>query len=111
MGRSFAVALADQSNEPIVFDLGPDAEFSIARPLPGFPVAELAAHASEGGVQAIGAFLEFFEAVMEPDEFKRFKEEARTRRVDLETLMEIGGYVIEQGAGRPTPRRSDSLES
>lgn len=109
--KSFAAALADAKQEPITFDLGDDAEFSIQRPLPGLPVAQLAALADEGGTKAIAAFLEFFEAAMEPDEFQRFKKEANDRRIDLSTLIDIAGFVIAEGSGRPTPRRSDSSES
>ncbi len=110
MGKSFAAAISDARDEPIQFDLGPEAAFEVPRPLPGFAVARLASRAEDGGAKAIGAFLEFLEGVMDPDEFKRFSQVATEKRVDLETLIGIGTYVIEEGSGRPTAPSSGSAE-
>ncbi len=108
--KSFAAALAETKGEPITFDFGEDATFSIPRPLPGFPMAELAAAGDKEGAEAIAAFMRFFESVMAPEEFRRFKVVCTQKRVPLELLVEIGGFVLSEGTGRPTQQQSDSVE-
>ncbi len=111
MSKSFASALADYQVEPIRFDLGADAEFEVQRPIPGFAVARLAARGTEDGARAIAAFLEFLEAVMDSEQFERFSQAAIEKRIDLETLIAIGTYIMEEGTGRPTQESSDSSPS
>jgi hypothetical protein len=106
--RSFAAALAELDHEPITFDLGEDATFSVPRPIPGVAMGKLAAQEGASDAQAFIAFMDFFEIVMTPDEFARFETIANERRVPLEMVVEIAHYVIEEGVGRPTEQPSDS---
>lgn len=100
--KSFAAAVANKKKRPLTFDIAKGEKFTIERPLPGFALANLAAKGDSGGGEAVSAFIEFFEAVMDPEEFLRFKETANAERLDLETLIDIATYVIEEGSGRPT---------
>lgn len=115
--RSFAAALAELDQGCIKFDLGEDKEFSIPTPLPGVELARLGKLATTefedeqvAAAFAIGAYLDFFQAVMSKEDFKRFEQTCRDVRVPLDMLIEIAQYVMEEATGRPTKQRSVSQE-
>ncbi len=110
MGKSFSAAVSDANKEPIEFDLEGE-KFEVARPLPGISLSELAGKAEMGGSAAYAGFLQFIEDVMTPDDYKRFRDTAQRLRIDLETLTEISGYILQEGTGRPKAPSGTSSDS
>ncbi len=102
MSKSFAAAVADHEEEPIVFDLAGGAPFSIERPLSGYLIAKLTAKGAEGGGQAFAGFFEFLKAVLGDEEFERFEAEMIEKKFGVKELTDVASYIIEEGAGRPT---------
>lgn len=107
--RSFAAAIAELQRQEVTFDLGENASFSVSLPLPGIAIASLGKEAlrefddeKKQAAQAMSACLDFFEAALTPEDFKRFTTKANELRVPIEMLLEIAQYVMEEASGRPT---------
>lgn len=100
--KTFTAAKADALGDPISFDIDGD-EFLIPRPVPAWPMLELAACGDEGEPTRIAAaFVGFLTAVLPAEQHERFRRTCAEKRVDQELLLEIVQFVIEESTGRPT---------
>ena len=111
--RSFGSHNKKQTREPVTFDLlGVDengeefTETFTARPsIPGMAVLSFAAEGTNTeGNQSVAAVYNFYSVAMEEEEYKRFKAFAGDPKYDIEldTLVEIIGFLVEEYASRPT---------
>lgn len=111
--KSFAAAKAEALGDPITFDID-GVEFTIPRPIPAWPMLELAAAGDEDDQTAIAvAFIRFLMALIPADQHARFTSTCTEKRVDADLLLEIVQFVIEEASGRPTvpPSSSDGRPS
>lgn len=114
--RSFGAARAASTETPIVFDVAGE-EFSVARPLKGTAMLDLADMTDAEGDRAMAAFAAFFRSVLGPQEYKRLR--AAADRADLvfgkdqeeDSILGIVRYIVEEAMGRPTEQRSESVDS
>lgn len=106
--RQFAAAKAEALGDPITFDIDGD-HFTIPRPLPAWPMLELAALSEEDQPNKVAAaFIGFLTAVLPADQHDRFRRTCADRRVDQELLLEVVQFVIEESVGLPTVPPSSS---
>jgi hypothetical protein len=90
--------------EPVEFDLN-DQLFHCKPALQGAVLLEFVSRAdSDEGAQAATALYGFFEDVMEPEEYTRFRDYLKNPSViiDMETLGDIAAWLIEEYTARPT---------
>lgn len=102
--RSFTPASVDQ--KPITFDIL-DEEFEARPALPGAVILDFIASSGggdEGGGEVAKKLLGFFERALTPESHERFAVLINDpdKAVDLETLSEIVGWLIEEYTSRPT---------
>lgn len=112
--RSFGSHNKKATKKPVTFDLlgyneETDKEYTAtftARPsVPGMTVLSFAAAgAGENSSGSIAAVYGFFEKALEEEEYDRFVKfvEDPAYDVDLDTLVEIIGFLVEEYASRPT---------
>lgn len=112
--RTFGSHNKKATKVPVTFDLlgydeEADKEYTAtftARPkLPGMAVLEFAATgAGEDASGSITAVFDFYQKALTKSEYDRFKEFVDDPRydVELETLIEIIGFLVEEYASRPT---------
>lgn len=108
--RTFGSRNKKASKAPVTFDIeGVDTEDNeyveafTARPtIPGIAIMEFADKGASGA--GMGAMLELYEAAMEEEEYKRFDKFVHDPKniVELETLTELAGYLVEEYTSRPT---------
>lgn len=90
--------------EPIEFELN-DQKFHCKPALQGAVLLEFVARAdSDDGGAAAGALYSFFEDVMEPPEYLRFRDYLRNDEViiEMDTIGDIAAWLIEEYTARPT---------
>lgn len=96
--RSFGTA--GKKSVPITFDVAGE-EFTARGSLPGITVVEFAEKSKEGGLSTIN---DIFEMALLPESHERFDTLIHDpeKEIDLETLTEIMGWLVEQYTSRPT---------
>lgn len=103
--RSFSSKPKDgeKTVEPPTFDLNGQ-EFTGRPRLPGAVVLNFIASADDEGGAVAKQLLGFFDAALVPESLDRFKAVINDpdEVVELETLSEIVGWLIEQYTSRPT---------
>jgi len=102
--KSFRGGRAIAEFDPIEFELN-DQTFSCKPALQGAVLLEFVSKAdSENGGAAAGALYSFFEDAMEPNEYVRFMDYLKSPDViiDMETIGDIAGWLVEQYTARPT---------
>lgn len=90
--------------EPISFELNGEV-FQCRPEVPGTLLLEYAAMAGQNdGAVAAKVILDFFQAVMEDEEHARFRKftDSVDTVVDVATLGDILGWLVEQYSARPT---------
>lgn len=101
--RSFS-AKKQADKGPLTFDLEGQ-KFEAHRQVPGAVLLDFMASAGEDGAGAAGAILPFFEDALIEEDYQRFAKLIKDPDVliDMETLMEIIAYLIEEYAdSRPS---------
>lgn len=100
--RDFAAARAE--SEPLTFTLAGHA-FTIDR-VPAGPLLDLADQATLTDEKAMAAFARFMHALVREEERATLR--AALDETDLQTVLEIVQWVIEESTGRPLPTASSS---
>jgi hypothetical protein len=104
--RDFDAARAERAREPIEFKLGGEM-FSATGDMPAGLLLDAAAGLGSDDPAAQGAvFAALFEGIVAPEDHERFG--AAVRRVDIETVMELITWIMEEVTGRPLPMSSPS---
>lgn len=103
--RSFSTKPKDGEKpiEPPTFDLN-DQTFTGRPRLPGAVILGFISSADEEGGAVAKQLLGFFDSALEPESLERFTKVINDpdEVVELETLSEIVGWLIEQYTSRPT---------
>lgn len=102
--RSFSASKRTEELEPITFDLEGE-EFTALPKIPGAYLLDFMAEAGDDGTAAAGAILPFIEKALGEDEWARFEKVINDPdiAVEIETLVEIVGYLVESYAdSRPS---------
>lgn len=101
----FRAAQADAALSPVEFHVDGDPQpFTVARPVPGMAVLDLAveATADDGSEHArLAAFLRYLQAVL-GDQWPRFRSSSTDARLGVEELLQVVQYITEEATGRPT---------
>lgn len=106
--KDFDAARAEQHREPLTFRLGGE-EFTITGVLPAGILLDIAAAQSSGNQEAMfGAVVGMWDQLVPPADQERFA--AAIRRVDLETMLALVEWVVEETTGRPFGSSSSSPE-
>lgn len=111
--RTFGSHKKKASKKPVTFDIfgyneEEDKEYTAtftARPsVPGMAVLEFAAAGAGENSGSVAAVYGFFQKALVEEEYARFMEfvEDPNYDVDLDTLVEIIGFLVEEYASRPT---------
>jgi hypothetical protein len=98
--------------EPLSFSLVGET-FKVTPAIQGHVLLNFVADASgDDGGAAAKALDQFFEKVMETEEFKRFKAHLENPRIiiDMEKLGEIAGWLVEEYTTRPTQPPTSSAD-
>jgi hypothetical protein len=106
--KDFGKTTAIEEYPPLGFSLNGE-EFSCRPALPGTALLDFVRRAdSDSGGTAAEAIVEFLEESLEGDDRDRFSAMIRDpdQIVDVETLGEIAGWIVEQYTSRPTKPRS-----
>jgi hypothetical protein len=119
---AYEAAAREAEGKPVTFGLG-GAKFSTKLPaeIDGFVVMELAKVGVErgdmddddedGGMEVLASFYEFFDGILAPAEFRRFRKVARRHGVPLDVLMTIAKDIMPLLFGRPTSPSAGSAAS
>lgn len=107
--RDFDAARRERQLEQLTFTVGGDT-FTIDASLPAGVLLDLGRYtASSDSQQAFAAFVGFWDEVIPPDDQERFAQ--AVRRVDLDTMIAMVEWIVEESTGRPLGRRSSSPEA
>ena len=95
--RSFSSKSREHDAVPLTFDLEGE-EFEAHPQIPGAVLLDFVAAAGEDGTGTATAIYPFFEAALLPESNERFVKIIRDPEVlvDLETLVEIAAYLVEE---------------
>lgn len=97
--RDFDAARAEQHREPLTFRLGGE-EFTIDGALPAGILLDIAAAQSSGNQEAMfGAIVGMWDQLIPQPDQERFAQ--AIRKVDLETMLALVEWVVEETTGRP----------
>ena len=121
MSIQYEAAAREAEGKPVTWGLG-GAKFVTRKPdeIDGFVVMELAKMAAveddddddeRSGMEILAAFLEFFDGVMLPSEFRRFRKVCRRHSVPLDVIITIAKDIMPLLFGRPTTPSSSSAAS
>jgi len=107
---TFGAARRDATGEPIIFHVEGEAEpFTIPRPLPAFPLLDMAAEAMDGNeAGALGGFLRFLRGCIPEGEWHRFRDAVTRERWEASDLLPLVQYLVQEATGRPTTPLSGS---
>lgn len=106
----FGAARKEVSAEPIIFMVEGEAEpFYVPRPVPAFPLMDMAAEAEDGNqAGALGGFLRFLKGCIPEEHWPRFRDAITRERWGAEDILPLIRYLVEEATGRPTTPPSDS---
>ncbi len=121
MSIQYEAAAREAEGKPVTFGLG-GARFSTKSPdeIDGFVVMELSKAGVEedelgdeesSGMRVLASFYEFFDGVLVPAEFKRFRKVCRRHSVPLDVIITIAKDIMPLLFGRPTTPSSSSAAS
>lgn len=106
--RDFDAARAEQHREPLTFRLGGE-EFTITGALPAGVLLDIAAAQTSNDQEAMfGAIVGMWDQLVAPVDQERFAQ--AIRRVDMETMLALVEWVVEETTGRPFGSPSSSPE-
>lgn len=108
--RKFATRKAKAQEETeIGFDLG-ETHYDCRPEIQGAVILEFIAAADNGNSGAAAQILPFFDEVLPEDELEKFKAQLKSKDeiIEMETLSEIVGYLIEEYTDRPTEASTPS---
>lgn len=110
--RSFGSHNKKATKEPVSFDvLGVDEEgneftetFTARATVPGMSIIDFAAGGAGEGKNSVAAVQSFYKKALPEEEYARFIEFTDNPKfdVELDTLVEIIGFLVEEYASRPT---------
>lgn len=107
--RNFAAASAEVASEPITFTVGDSRTFTVPRPVPALPMLELAAASNEDTPDKVAAaFGGYIFGVLPADQHADFRKACADARMDMDGLLELVQWIIEEATGRPTQPPSSS---
>lgn len=100
----FGAARKEVSAEPIVFMVDGEAEpFLVPRPVPAFPLMDMAAEAADGNeTAAITSFLRFLKGCIPDNQWGRFRDAVTRARWDVGDLLPLVQWLVQEATGRPT---------
>lgn len=110
--KDFSGGTSIEDFEPLSFTLNGET-FNAVPAIQGSTLLEFVAAAdSDSGGAAAGALYSFFENCMEPDEYARFRALLKDPKIiiDMETIGEIAGWLVEEYTTRPTKRPVSSVD-
>jgi hypothetical protein len=88
---------------------GEEVAFTVPRPLPAFPLLDMASEAQDGDQAAtLAAFLRFLRACITEAEWPRFRSAVTRARWSAPDLLPLVQYLIQEATGRPTMPPLDS---
>ena len=105
--KDFGKGKAPENTEPIVFKLF-DEEFTAVPQIQGSLLIDLVKNsASDDAAKAAEIIVEFLDSVLEDESQVRFQAliNSKDRIVDIETLGEITGWLVEEYTNRPEEQR------
>jgi hypothetical protein len=118
----YEAAAREAEGKPVTFGLG-GAKFATKAPdeIDGFVVMELSKVGIEedefgeddegSGMRTLAAFFDFFDGVLVPAEFRRFRKVCRRHNVPLDVIITIAKDIMPLLFGRPTTPSSSSVAS
>lgn len=113
--RSFTPASSEKKQapkvEPITFDLY-DQTFTALPTIQGLVLMEFVESTTAGGSASISALKGFLEQALGETEYARFSKLAHDpdpeKEIDIKTIGEIVGFLVEEYSQRPTTASSES---
>jgi hypothetical protein len=98
--------------EPFQFSIDDGPTFTARRSIPLLELGDLADLQSVDGasIEGIRAIGKFFEALLGPAEYKRFRDWAANNDVDHDVLLEVIGDAFQAVVGTPQQRPSISID-
>lgn len=104
--RDFDAARAERVADPIEFVIGGE-RFTSTGELPAGVLLDIGrAIAAGNDFASFALFTEFFDSIVAPADHERFA--GVVRSTDIETVLELAGWIIEEATGRPLSSVSSS---
>jgi len=109
--RDWDVAIREDRREPVTFVLG-GTEFSVPSPLPGTAFLDYAAKGDQSVATVMSLILDWLDPEGDQAEVReRFRAAYRRSRGSVQVLLDLGQWLVEEAAARPTLPPSVSLPS
>lgn len=103
--RDFDAARAERASEPLEFKLGGEL-FTASGDMPAGLLLDAAASMHDPNAQG-DVFQALFNGIVAEEDHERFA--AAVRRVDMQTVVDLVEWIMEEVTGRPLPSASPSL--
>lgn len=104
--RDFDAARAEREQEPLTFRLE-GRDFTTPGTVPAGVLLDIGRAVAAGNQMAMfTATAEFFEHLVPDDQAEEFA--AAVRTTDMETMLDLVSWIIEEATGRPLPSASSS---